>query len=1281
MELPRYPWQRQRYWFDDGAPEVARSRIGGHLWLASHVASAHDRGTHIWQLAIASSLSPWLRDHALRNSPLVPGVCLLQLAATAFLEVGETATQPGEATRQTALGFQNVVFEQPLTVPEDGVAYGQLVVEQRWDESQHFMVYAASDEQWPLCARGELLLQDERDAPSRLPIDSIEARCDENLTAEAFYGGLRSSGVNYGPAFRGLSTLRLGEGEALGALVGEQTVHGERRFDACLHTAMAVAGGGAIPVAIERVRFLGDLGQVSWSHAFRREDGRVDVLCADARGRVLLQVEGLEMRLLAREEDALAGMLYTMQWQPAALPELPEQTVEGARRVLLIGGAAESVGTLERALGVLGAEVVVVSLAQFAADPAAALTTAFAGGCEVVAYCGALDCQEDVSEQTQQLSMGHVVQLVKALVASSWRQHPRAYLITRGAVAVDDAGAKQLTSVAAAPTWGLARTIRHEHAELRCSCVDMGHAEDAVSKTAQELLHNDAEVEVAFDAEGARHVLRLVPHHPLARRLEQPAGESAHTVVNHTPGALDGLGLVRSGALPLAPGQVLIETRAAALNFLDVMKALAVDIGAADADKHALGVECSGVIIQVADDVTTFRPGDEVIAVATRAMSSRVRTDARLLAAKPAGMSWEQAAAMPIAMLTAHLALIEFARIRKGERVLIHSAAGGVGLAAVHLCMRRGAIVYATAGTQAKRDMLQALGVEATFHSRTNAWAEELREITAGEGVDVVLNSLAAEAIELGLSLLRPGGRFLEIGHRDIVADRPLGMAAFKKNIALFGVDLVAIIERQPALIGEWLTQMCAQFGEGGVPLLPVRSFGLAQIEDAFRVMARGENVGKLVLRFGEAVDVPVAQPTIVGDASYLISGGLGGIGRALAARLVAKGARHLALMSRSAPSEAMVAEFKQLSEQGVELRLLRADVSCGKQVRQALDSMADMPPLAGVFHAAVSLADSTLLNMTNDQIEHVSKAKIVGAYNLHRATWDIPLTHFCMFSSAAGVLGSPGQGNYAGANAYLDALVAMRRANGRAALSVSWGSWAEIGGAADAGSDKRLALRGMDALDPDDAFDILARLIGSRATHVTAARMRWRHYFQSHPQLMKLPFFVDVQDDGELKAAGGGLREGWKAAASEEIREHMMKIAVCRHISNVLKVPTNRLEDEVALSTLGFDSLTALELRNRLEAELEIQLSATLVWSHPTIEALVGNLHKRMNKALAIEGQAAEGPSNGDVGSAAQSENGPEEGLSSASLDAVAASSPSMMSEAERLLEAKLNALEERIG
>ncbi|TWJ29010.1 type I polyketide synthase [Micromonospora sagamiensis] len=1242
VRLPDYPWQRERHWPDEPAAGSVRPREG-HPLLGGHVESSLDRDTHLWTTEITVDLLPYLADHRVRGQVVVPATAYVEMALAAAAELLGTS----------AGVVENLDVVAPLAPPDERPTTMQVTLTAH--PSGGFAFRCASrqpDEDgqlgWLLHARGTVSAAV---APEH---DPDGATAVGPLTDADHYALMRARGLEYGPRFQGVRQLRRTDGEASarirldGEPSGPYTVH-PALLDSILQVAVAALPGPPadtyVPVGIARLDLRERPGSAVTCHARIRpaEPGDTALHTADLvvradDDRVLLVVTGLRLRRLDRSASAGADLLHEIRWQPAPALATPPGDADWHGRWLLF---ADRDTTLHTALAARGGTCVLVrpgpayrrlSAEAYEVDPTRPeqlrdLLADLVGAdrpCRGVIHRWALDVADPkpdpaALDRAHRLVAESVLHLVRALHDLPPADRPRLWLVTRDSQAVvpgDRVGAPLQ-----APLWGLGRTIAHEHPDLRCTRVDLGADladEDAALLTA--LRAPVEEPDLALRGDDVL-VSRLATLAAAPAVVAEPAGDRPFRLGVDRAGTLDQLHLRPFAPARPGPGEVLIEVRASGLNFRDVLKALGAYPGVDDTEV-TLGDECAGVVTEVGPDVTDLRVGDAVLAVASRCIGSHVLADARLVVPKPERLDFAQAAAVPIAFLTAAYALEHLARIEPGERVLVHAAAGGVGLAAVQLAQAVGAEVFATAGSEEKRAHLRSLGVRHVMDSRSTAFAEQVRAATDGRGVDVVLNSLAGDFIDHGIASLAPYGRFVEIGKRDIYRDRPIGLGEFRRNLAFFAVDLDRMFTERTDLVAALLRRIVARVEAGELRPLPTWRFPVAEVRDAFHLMEQAGHIGKIVLTVPDRATVPVVPtPGAVGihaDASYLITGGFGGLGLGVARWLADSGARQLVLVGRSGATAAVQPALDELTRAGVQVVALAADVTVADEVTRVLAHVREhLAPLRGVVHAAGVLDDGILLQQTAERYRRVARPKVDAAWHLHDQTRTDTLDFYVLFSSVTSVLGSPGQGSYAAGNAFLDALAHARRAAGLPGLSVNWCPWSSVGMAARLEQEGQEALRGLRAISPEQGIAVLGGLFGRDTAQVAVMPFDAAEWVAAYPTAGRTNQFALLGTDAAEQPATGGVRAGFLAVEPGRRRRAAMETYVREQASRVLRLAPSRIGVGTPLRSVGFDSLMSLELRNRLEAGLGVALSSTLLWNYPTIEVLVPYLAERMGIPL----------------------------------------------------------------
>ncbi|QMU71577.1 type I polyketide synthase [Streptacidiphilus sp. P02-A3a] len=1198
VALPNYPFERERYWLDArpvrGTGGLGLS-AGPHPLLGAAVDLAGD-GTLVATGSLSSATQPWLADHSVGGAVLLPG--------TAFLDV---VLQTG---RRVGLErVEDLTLEGPLVLPADGEVHLQLVVGPP-DESARrpFTVHSrrpaptggTEEQPWSRHASGLLAAARQQDGTDPLPPAADTPWPPVGATVADtgdLYQELGRMGLDYGPAFRGLRTVwRLGDDLYAEAAVPDDLdtagfgVH-PALLDACLHALLFRDRTGDEPAR--------PMLPFSWSGATLWAEGAgsvrirlspagadtVSLTVTDPLGGPVATVEALALRPLSTDLLRTAARadapLYRLDWAPAAptaavAPDDPAPgwvtSVDGDLEALFAAGAATG-----------AAPVVLVPCPAADQDP---------------------DQDPDrgpdqgaVADRVR-LALGRALDLIQRWLADSRSGTSRLAFHTRGAVATRLG--EDVADLAAAAVWGLVRSAQLEHpGRFLLIDTEAGTGTAAEAALAAALAADEPQTAVR----GGQVLVPRLVRADTAGRLTPPT-EGDWRMHASAPGMLDRLDLLADdeAGRPLAAGEVRIAVRAAGLNFRDVLVALDMYPGAA-----VLGGEGAGVVLETGPGVVDLAPGDRVLGLFAPAFGSTAVADRRRIARIPSGWSFEQAAAVPTVFLTAYHGLVDVAALQPGERVLVHAATGGVGMAAVQLARHLGAEVFGTA-SEPKWDTLRAAGLDDTHiaNSRTLDFERHFLAATGGAGMDVVLDSLSGEFVDASLRLLPRGGRFAEMGKTDI--REPGQVAADHPGVRYQAFDLAVL---DPDRIAEMLSVLLDLFETGVLRPLPLATWPVQQAPEAFRHLQQARHVGKVVL----TMPAPLAP-----GGTVLVTGGTGALGSLVARHLVTRhGVRHLLLAGRRGPdapgADALVADLTGL---GATVTTVACDVSDRAALARLLAAVPTAHPLTAVVHAAGVAADATLDALTPDRLDAVLGPKADAAWHLHELTRETPLAAFVLFSSLAGTLGNPGQGNYAAANAFLDALAAHRHADGLAATGLGWGLWeVESAMTGALGQDQRARMRrsGILPLATEQAllhFDAALRsgLPLTVPAHFDPAGLRGQAEAGTLP-----PALTALVRTGPRRAAADPARGGQSLAdrlARLPVAERagLLMELTRSEVAAVLAYPNpSAVDPERAFKDLGFDSLTAVELRNRLNAATGLLLPPTMVFDHPTVASLADRL------------------------------------------------------------------------
>ena len=1241
--LPAYAFQCERFWLEGtgaGAGDVAAAGLTrtDHPLLGAAVGLAGGSG-HVFTGRLSLREHAWLSDHAVMGTVLLPGTAFLEMALYAG---GQVALDR----------VQELVLEAPLVLPDDGAVQLQVALGEPQElGARSLHVYSrveytgggdpdVEEQPWIRHAQGTLVSSaqaHEAEVPSTTAPDSaptgppssslsspaVELALWPPQGAEVFavddlYDRLAEWGLEYGPAFRGLTRVWV-RGEEVFAEVSLPEEERSRAGGFGVHPALLDAAFHALGAGLHDAG--SERGQVnlpfSWScvdfgaqgassmrvRLLRREPGDVSLLAVDDTGALIVSVESLVVRPVSAEQLAGAAaaqdpLLY-QEW--VAVPPAPAGASGGwvvlGDEAGCLAGGLRSLSASPRVFAALGS-----------------LTEAVDGGLDVPGVV-LLDCTGEAGvdgglPETARGVVAGVLGVVQGWLSDERFASSRLVVVTRGAVAAtagDDVGGLGQSGV-----WGLVRSAQAE-SPGRLVLVDVDGNEASWGVLAGALGLDEPQLALR---DGRVLVPRLVRMGP-SGALAPPLGEPAWRLHAAQPGTIEGLELVGcpEAAEPLGAGEVRVAVRAAGLNFRDVLIALDVYPGEA-----TIGSEGAGVVLEVAPDVEGLAVGDRVMGLLPGAFGPIAVADRRVLERIPESWSFAQAASAPMVFLTAYYGLVDLAGLGRGERVLIHAGTGGVGMAAVQLAQHLGAEVFATA-SPGKWEVLRSLGLDEAHiaSSRTLEFKHRFLDATDGEGMDVVLNSLAREFVDASLELLSRGGRFIEMGKTDIRDPREVGES--HAGVVYRAFDL---IEAGPQRIQEMLIDISGLFERGALRQLPVKAWDIRRAPDAFRYVSQARHVGKNVLVLPTAIDP---------RGTVLITGGTGRLGSLLARHLVeAHGLSSLVLASRSGPEAESARELQsELEGLGAKVTIAACDVSDREELQALFDRVPEEHPLTAVVHAAGALDDSVISSLTPERLDRTMVPKVDGAWHLHELTRHLDLQAFVLFSSAAGVLGSAGQGNYAAANAFLDSLAAYRRTQGLAATSLAWGLWADPSGMTGHLQDTdlaRMTRMGIGPLSTREGLELFDA--AHAASHALTIPLRLdNRALRALAGAGALPTLLQ----GLIRTPARRTRQGAAeslaqtlAGVPESEREQVVCELVRAEVAAVLGYTSaEAIEPDRAFKDLGVDSLAAIEVRNRLARTTGLSLPATLVFDHPNCTAVAAHLRERVEWAPERDPREAE--------------------------------------------------------
>ncbi|WP_413432684.1 type I polyketide synthase [Crateriforma spongiae] len=1203
VALPLYPFARSRYWYDPPAKRGAA--VGGsqvHPILGSQQTLAI--GGTLFANTIRDRLPAFLADHIVSGSVTVPGAAWLESVLAAARQCF-----PDQPIALESFEIERPVFMQPERAVDVQIHVAPLAA----NRSKVQVSTAEHDDQskadWATCASATV-----RIGPTAVSTDGIPAakqstpECLDEIPVDQFYQSAERAGLKYEPLFQVLRKIRVGHGIAIGELAVDATLESDVDnyqwhpvlLDGALQLIGAAIHGSPrsdkrsdvaafLPHSIGSVHLGTSTRQIAKAEAVLKScdhDAIADVVLRDDQGDVVGTLVDVTLRRLQRDRRANtedpSRWIYQTQWSLAAEPDaglsgdLPSfvWTSSGHAQDQQVGQEWLWVQPTSKCSG----------------------SGAISGNCDLAAR---------VADQTTA-----VLDFIQAALKHS--PPPRLSVITQAAFSIGDSTV-DVDPVASAVA-GLIRSATNECPGLRIRHLDVDVRDDSTAAMVRHWLASDDAVETESAIRDGQWWIPRLNHLPDAL-LSRPEGSELalpdrgeYRIRLDGTHRIEGLWAQRMPQEIPIDDEVRVRCRAVGLNFSDVLKSMDLYPGVTD-QVVPLGIEVCGVVESVGPDVQDLRPGMRVMGVVPHGFASADRTTESLLTRVPNGLSDEEAAGVPIVFLTAHHALVNVGRLAAGEKVLIHAGAGGVGLAAIQVAQAVGADVYCTAGSEHKRQLLAQLGVseDQIFDSRDLGSIEQIRRHS--NGIDVVLNSLPGEWIDASIGLLRAHGRFLEIGKIDIYKNRPMGLLPFQDNLTYSAIDLDRLLRNRPDEVRELYRQVVDGFETGHYRPLPITRYRLDELPAAMRYMAARRNIGKIVVAPASHQDDLARQ-----SGSHLISGGSGAIATTVARRLIQRGAKRVDLVARRPLPERVHALTQWARQWDATVVYHQADVTDIDSMQTVVDRITQSAgQLRGVIHAAGVLNDRLIGSIDHDSLSDVLSPKTNGTVALHQATRSHDLDYFTLLGSVASVFGSPAQSNYAAANAFLEGFAAARRGAGLPANVVHWGPWDSANGGMtdDAATQKNIAALGMRPLPVEVASDVLidAATASAAPETLTVVDVDWRKMMAAGfadpgpSRLRGLTGSVsdDVSDSGSVDTEFLAVLDQTKV----DSRLGLTLTYLSNQLAMILGMSADSIDRTEPLAALGLDSLMAIELKNNIEAKLDVQLPISRFVENPSLSTL----------------------------------------------------------------------------
>lgn len=1250
-DLPKYSWDLKSFWYESAKHKAKRTSKKMHPLLNKIEESGSSKNNFSFDILLDRHVDPYIDDHRVDDAIIFPG--------TGHLEI---ATAAAKQAFDVNFGFlEDINFESALFLPEEG-ELANVKIEIFSDEAKYWILSKDPnnpDAEWVKHSNGKMNTLGDKFVSTPVNLKSIQKRVNDRLPVQPLYIELKKSGLQYGPTFKLIKNLWVVENEILAKIeVHDSISFGIQDYnlhpavlDACLHSIFAAKmndededRGIYLPTHINRYKFHSKpMSSTLYSYIKVNEASsdylKGDFWILDETGNMIAEIQGLDCKYIegSRKQEGDTAYLgcYDYQWD-----ELTLDNKSKANTAMIISDNGFTIKNLDDKL-IKNGNTLIYSKADYSnrEQVRSELKNAKLQNNELDRLIITFPIEEnhdDIEQKSIELSW-KILNIFNSIIEEELNLS--VWIINQNSEIVVDSD--KCINLHQSVSYGLSRVMLNEYPQITCKVADISDIEnkhetknlaDVISSTS----NGGNESDFAFRGQqiyGKR--LKAVDKEQAQDRasVKLNASGSYYQTVLRESGILESIGFRQVAPLPLQEEDVEIDIKAAGINFKDVLNLNglltqeSVEGGLVGAQ---LGLECSGIVSKVGKNVTHVKVGDPVLAFAPNCFAGKTVTPQQCVVKKPEHLSYEEAATITLVYLTAYHCMFNLGQLEKGERILIHSATGGVGMAAVALAQMKGIEIFATAGTDQKRALLKKMGVNNIYDSRSITFHDEIMHDSHGEGLDLVLNSLSGKAIIQSIKCLRPFGRFVEIGKTDIYNDMSLHLKRFGDNLSYFAVDIDRLMVQRPKKAAKLFQSVIQLFDQNLIKAHPYELFNINDIGNAIDFIAKGKHIGKVVLTMEDqtVTALPMENIAFSSELSYIVTGGASGFGIEIAKWMVDKGAKNLALVSRSGPkTEYDHSWINKLKEDGINIIIEKLDLSQQDQVNNMVKQVSKHAPIGGVIHGAAVLQDSTILKMNKEVFSNVFIPKAIGAWNLHLATEDLDLDFFLSLSSISSVFGLPGQSNYSSANNFLDKLVSYRKSKGLRAQSINLGVLGQYAGMSKEGGNvlKVLENQGWLPLTLKQVMNKIEKVLLEGDEVRMAANIDWVKFRDFFNHLKDDAKFAHLLTDealkvGGSKSSGASLKDKVIAAngSGRDLLSGYLKEALAR----ILGTTPDKLDENKSVSAIGLDSLMMNQLRNWILQKLEFNYPLMKLSKGPSMVEIADHILSNL-KTLELDKSA----------------------------------------------------------
>ncbi|MCV9389356.1 type I polyketide synthase [Reichenbachiella ulvae] len=1252
-DLPNYTWDLKSFWHEPAKHRARRLNKKLHPLIKEYKESGLGENDFSFEVMLDRRTDPYIDDHRVNDAIIFPGTGHLEIATSAAMIAFEQE-----------FGFlEDINFDNALFLPEEGEP-AEVKIEVFSEEGRYCILTKDTqkeDAQWIKNSNGKMNMLGDQFISKHVKLNEIKHRVNDRLPVQPMYLELKKCGLQYGPAFKLIKNLWVVGPEILAKVdLHESLEYGVEDYnlhpavlDACLQSMFAAKmsdddeeRGIYLPTHIDRYKFHAKPKSKSVYSYIQVEEAsseflRGDFWIMDEDGSLVAEIQGIDFKYIEgsrkQEEDVSYSGCFEFEWDEIK----PSEFKPSHNTILVIREEDFVIKSLNKKLvdnntTLIHSMITDYSDREMVRAELKKVKEMNPTLNRAIITLPLTEKQGDLKNNAVNLSW-KILNIFNAIIQEELQFS--IWIVNQNAENVLESDPQ--INLAQAPTYGLSRVMFNEYPMVTCKVADLSDIENEketanLANIISSPSNGGTESDLAF--RGKRIFskrLQAVSKEKVQEEssLELAASGSYYQTVLREQGMIDSIAFRQTVAQPLSDSEIEIDIKAAGINRRDlwnIQGSLSEESLAGGLAGSQIGLECSGVVSRIGSKVSHVKPGDDVLAYAANSFAGKTISQSHCVVKKPNTLSHEAAATIPVAYLTAYYCMVQLGQIESGERILIHQATEDAGLAAISLAKWKKVEIYATADTDDQRKLLTEMGISYVYDSQSATFYDEVMKDSNGEGVDLVLNTLSGKAIVQSIKCLRAFGRFIELGKKDIYQDISLHLKRFGNNLSYSAVDLDRLMAQKPQKAAIMFREVMELIENKSIQPLTQQVFSINDLSEALQSLSKEESIGKTVVSMeGETVHaLPLEQIQFAPDKSYIITGGASGFGIEIAKWMAEKGAKHLALVSRSGPkNDYDYSWINKMKQSGVDIMIENLDLSQIEQVKKMTQRVHEHAPIGGVIHGAAVLQDATISRMDKALFEKVFVPKAMGAWNLHQTTEDLDLDYFLCFSSVSSVVGVPGQSNYSSANNFLDKLVDYRKQKGLHAQSINLGVLGQYAGMTKDGNGAVLNVLDSQGWIPLTLKQILSKLEklmleGDRIRMATNVDwLRFRDFFQHLRKDGKFAHLLtdEVLKVGASKSNGEGLRETIIAAEDQApalLIEHLKG-----SLARILGTTADKLNEGKSISAIGLDSLMMNQLRNWILQKLEINYPLMRLSKGPSIveiaDHLLENLKSSANESV----------------------------------------------------------------